>query len=113
MKPHGQSIVGINAWVAHFNKDVYGSDAESFRPERWDPEITPPEQLQRMEQYHLPFGAGTGTCIGKNISLLEMMKIIPELVCRYDMELLNNHVESTNHWFVKQKDVRVRLRPSQ
>lgn len=25
----------MNAWVLHQNKDVYGPDPESFRPERW------------------------------------------------------------------------------
>ena len=30
-----QTIVGTNAWVLHRNKQVYGDDAEAFRPERW------------------------------------------------------------------------------
>lgn len=29
------TIVGVNSWVMHANKSVYGEDAESFRPERW------------------------------------------------------------------------------
>jgi cytochrome P450 len=29
------TIVGINSWVMHANKEVYGEDAEEFRPERW------------------------------------------------------------------------------
>lgn len=29
------TIVGINSWVMHANKQVYGEDAEDFRPERW------------------------------------------------------------------------------
>ena len=32
--PEG-TVVGVNAWVVHRNKDIYGSDAEQFRPERW------------------------------------------------------------------------------
>ena len=31
----GGTIVGINSWVMHANRQVYGEDAESFRPERW------------------------------------------------------------------------------
>lgn len=29
------TVVGVNAWVLHRNKDVFGEDAHSFRPERW------------------------------------------------------------------------------
>lgn len=28
-------IVGVNPWVAHANKTVFGEDADVFRPERW------------------------------------------------------------------------------
>lgn len=31
----GGTVVGINAWVAHRDKKVFGEDAEEFRPERW------------------------------------------------------------------------------
>ncbi|PYH81229.1 cytochrome P450 [Aspergillus uvarum CBS 121591] len=44
---------------------------------RWDPTPTDKEQLKQMEQYFLPFGAGTRTCIGKNISILEITKSSP------------------------------------
>lgn len=29
------TVVGVNAWVLHYNKDVFGDDAHVFRPERW------------------------------------------------------------------------------
>ena len=32
------------------------------------------------------FGAGSRTCIGKNISLLEMSKVIPQIVREFDLE---------------------------
>jgi hypothetical protein len=30
-----RTIVGINPWVIHPNKTIYGQDSESFNPERW------------------------------------------------------------------------------
>ena len=29
------TIIGVNPWVIHRNKVVFGPDAEEFRPERW------------------------------------------------------------------------------
>lgn len=105
-----KTIVGINPWVAHFNTEVFGPDAARFRPERWDPAETPPERLTRMEQYHIPFGAGTRTCLGKHIAVLEMNKLIPELVRRYEFELLDDELSCVNHWFTTIDPTRVRVK---
>lgn len=32
--PEG-TIVGVNSWVIHHNKDIFGADVDAFRPERW------------------------------------------------------------------------------
>lgn len=29
------TIVGVNSWVIHYNKQVFGDDVDVFRPERW------------------------------------------------------------------------------
>lgn len=29
------TVVGVNPVVIHFNKDIFGQDVHSFRPERW------------------------------------------------------------------------------
>jgi cytochrome P450 len=59
---------------------------------------------------------GSRTCIGKNISLLEMTKLIPQLVRNFDFELEKPDQvwETVNVWFVKQKNFngRVKLRAS-
>ncbi|EGU74661.1 hypothetical protein HZS61_005666 [Fusarium oxysporum f. sp. conglutinans] len=80
----GGTIVGVNAWVLHRNKDIFGHDADRWRPSRWIEAST--EQKRRMENYMFAFGAGSRTCIGKNISLLEMYKMVPALLRRYELE---------------------------
>lgn len=30
-----QTQVGANAWVLHYDPEIYGPDPYSFRPERW------------------------------------------------------------------------------
>ena len=43
-------MVGVNPWVAHANRFVYGEDPDVFRPERWlEDESTDGEN--KMEQY--------------------------------------------------------------
>ncbi|KAF5986189.1 pisatin demethylase cytochrome P450 [Fusarium coicis] len=80
----GGTVVGVNAWVLHRNKDIFGHDADRWRPSRWIEAST--EQKRRMENYMFAFGAGSRTCIGKNISLLEMYKMVPALLRRYELE---------------------------
>ncbi|PVH85443.1 cytochrome P450 [Cadophora sp. DSE1049] len=110
MFPEG-SVVGINSWVAHANTNVFGPDAAVFRPERW---LESKEKSTMLDKYFFSFGMGSRTCIGKNISLLEMAKLIPQLVRNFDIELVSPQKEwkTTNKWFVKQGDFfcRVRLR---
>lgn len=59
--------VGINAAVIQYDQDVFGMDAEKFRPERWiDGDAV------MMEKTILQFGAGPRTCIGKNVRIVPM-----------------------------------------
>ena len=103
----GNSTVGINSWVAHHNTSVYGPDADTWRPERWL-EIEAAGRGAEVERYFFAFGMGSRTCIGKNISLLEMSKLIPQLVRRFDFELdkslIGREWTTLNRWFVKQQD---------
>jgi hypothetical protein len=43
--------VGITAPVIHHNKDIYGNDADDFRPERWIESSE--EELKVMDRYFL------------------------------------------------------------
>lgn len=109
----GGSTVGINAWVAHHNTTVFGLDADTWRPERWL-EYEEQGRSGEVERYFFSFGMGSRTCIGKNISLLEISKLIPQLVRRFDFELdgsveRNGGLVFENRWFVKQKNFRGRV----
>jgi cytochrome P450 len=97
------TIVGLNTWVAHYNTHVFGSDAATFRPERWLE--APPEQLKRMDAYYVPFGLGSRTCLGRHISEIEMSKLIPRLVREFEFEIIKEgEWETQNYWFVKPTD---------
>lgn len=55
--------VGINGAVVHYDKDVFGADADNFNPDRWIEGDT-----MQMDRTMIQFGAGPRTCIGKNVS---------------------------------------------
>lgn len=95
--PAGE-IVGISPYVAHRNQDVFGADANDFKPERWLKSHTDPETLAAMERYFLPFGAGSRSCIGRNVALMEIAKTITELVRRFDFELLEKDEWKVRTW---------------
>ncbi|KAH6999394.1 cytochrome P450, partial [Ilyonectria destructans] len=99
------TTVGINTWVAHMNQNVFGPDPEAFRPERWVDESK--EKLSLMDSYWMPFGGGSRTCIGKNISLLEINKLVPVLVKNFDFVAHEpEKVTHDNAWLVKQQNMR-------
>jgi cytochrome P450 len=100
----GGATVGINAWVAHQNTYIYGVDAHIWRPERWL-EFERDGKGAKVEGYFFAFGMGSRTCIGKNLSLLEISKLIPQLLKAFDFvldeELQNTKWKSLSRWFVK------------
>lgn len=78
--PGGTNIV-YSAWDFYKNHEVFGEDAEVFRPERWL-EATG-DRLSRMQQtLDLVFGYGKYGCLGKPVALLEINKFIAEVRVR-------------------------------
>ena len=78
----GGTIVGCSAWTVHRDA-LFGAHPERFRPRRWIE--ASPEQKRLMENSIFTFGAGSHTCIGKNISYLEMYKLVPALLTRFEV----------------------------
>ncbi|KKA30627.1 hypothetical protein TD95_000859 [Thielaviopsis punctulata] len=118
----GGTIVGVSAWVLHRNKSVFGEDADTFRPERWLAADAPgvdveaeKARIRRMQGMLLHFGAGSRTCIGKNISLLEINKLIPALLRNFEISLANPKKEwkLVNAWFVKPSNFDIVLTPKE
>lgn len=86
----GGTIVGCNAWVIHRNKEIFGEDVEVFRPERWlvderRDKVEEEKRVKEMGGVMLQFGMGARTCIGKNISLLEIYKVVPSVLRRFEV----------------------------
>ena len=84
--PEG-TVVGCNAWTVHRDKELYGEDADEWRPDRWlDADEA---RVRRMENLNFAFGGGSRLCIGKNIAMIEMTKFIAEFFRQYEVELVD------------------------
>lgn len=79
----GGTIVGCSAWVIHRRPEIFGTDVEIYRPERWLEANK--ESKKSMEGCMIHFGMGPRTCIGKNISLLEIYKLVPSFLKRFEV----------------------------
>lgn len=75
--PAGTNI----AWSAHAvmrNKDVFGVDADMYRPSRWLEANA--DQIRTMDNtVDLCFGQGTWGCLGRPIAMLELNKMVVEV----------------------------------
>ncbi|KAH6685047.1 cytochrome P450 [Plectosphaerella plurivora] len=104
----GGTIVGCNAWVIHRRREIFGDDVDDYRPERWIPGPGEAEErrVKEMNGHMFQFGMGSRTCIGKNISLLEIYKLVPSLLRRFEINFQDpaREWELVNAWFVKQNN---------
>jgi cytochrome P450 len=66
------TTVGYNIYVMHRRYDIYGPDAEEFKPERW-------ESLRPGWEY-LPFNGGPRICLGQQYALTEAGYVTVRLV---------------------------------
>ncbi|KAI1097219.1 cytochrome P450 [Jackrogersella minutella] len=102
--PEG-TIIGVNCWVVNRDKGIFGEDADSFRPERWID--SDPKDVARMRVNMFTFGAGARNCIGKNLAMMQLTKIIVELYRNFDIKLANPDKEWTvsGGWLTRQTDM--------
>lgn len=76
--PEGTEI-GWSAFGVQHSKDVYGVDAETFRPERWL-EVKEEEELRAMTStWELVFKYGKWQCLGRSVALMELNKVFVEV----------------------------------
>lgn len=68
-------IVNYSVSAMHVRPDIYGPDANEFRPERWNAE----EGLKPGWAY-LPFNGGPRICVGQQFALVEASYTIVRLV---------------------------------
>ncbi|KAI3318433.1 cytochrome P450 [Xylariaceae sp. AK1471] len=85
--PEGTDIF-VNLWSMLRNKEVFGQDADVFRPERFL-ECDADRRTELIKSVDLAFGHGRWQCPGKTLAWLELNKIFVEILRTCDLQIVN------------------------
>ncbi|KAB8073437.1 cytochrome P450 [Aspergillus leporis] len=81
------TVLSIPIYTVHHLKEVWGPDAEEFRPDRWE-NLTP-----RQKKAFIPFSYGPRACLGRNLAEMELRLITAAWARRYDFVLRKDEME--------------------
>jgi len=82
----GKSVVHVDFYAIQRDPDIWGEDAEEFRPERFLGD----EGRKKISSFgFLPFSKGSRDCIGKYFALLEAKIALASLITRFDGSLVD------------------------
>ncbi|KAF3052379.1 hypothetical protein E8E11_011205 [Didymella keratinophila] len=86
----GMTQVGVSHLSFLHSEEVFGPDAQMFRPERWlDPETDPGYMSKMNSTLDMMFHSGKYQCLGKSVALMEFNKIFIELLRTFDFSIIN------------------------
>ncbi|KAK3373041.1 cytochrome P450 [Lasiosphaeria ovina] len=84
----GGTAIGHNVLALTRDEAVFGSDAHVFRPERFL-ECAPEEKVKMTRALDILWGGGRWTCAGRGIAVMEINKVVFELMRAFDLSLVN------------------------
>ena len=74
------TVINYSIYAMHRRVDLYGMDAEIFRPERWTQQLPISEDDTTRQWGYLPFNGGLRTCPGKDFAFEGAMYTIVRLI---------------------------------
>jgi benzoate 4-monooxygenase len=89
----------------HRNEEAF-FDANTFLPDRWLN-----GKRSQSEKYFIPFSYGPRACVGRNVAMMELLKVLANLLKRYHFELIDPTKETIlrEGFLVKPTELWVRM----
>lgn len=85
------AVLALFSYGVHRNKNIWGEDAELFRPSRFEP-----ENMKKIHQYaYIPFTGGPRLCIGWRYAMLFMKIYIANFFRHYTVDTRLKYEELT------------------
>ncbi|EDN96915.1 hypothetical protein SS1G_01843 [Sclerotinia sclerotiorum 1980 UF-70] len=84
----GYTVLSVPAYTIHRSKEIWGSNADDFVPDRWD------HLTERQKNAFIPFSYGPRSCVGRNVAEMELALIVATTFRRYEFDLYQDVLET-------------------
>ncbi|MCJ1387122.1 hypothetical protein MMC17_010251 [Xylographa soralifera] len=81
------TTISANTYILGHLEDIWGEDAEYWKPERW---LVPERERKELEDKFVVFGKGSRGCVGKEISLMMLSEAIVGVLGEWKIEATGN-----------------------
>ncbi|GAM90952.1 hypothetical protein ANO11243_089990 [Dothideomycetidae sp. 11243] len=98
------TVLSVPSYTIHHSKEIWGPDADDFRPERWD------TVTDAQKDAFIPFSVGPRACVGRNVAEMELPLIISTMFHRYEFELYQDVLETREGFLRKPLECQIGLR---
>ncbi len=98
------TVLSVPTYTMHHSAEIWGPDADAFRPERWD------GLTARQKNAFIPFSYGPRACVGRNVAEMEMKLIASTWARRYDVVLRQDHMDTREGFLRKPLGLEIGLR---
>lgn len=98
------TVLSIPQYTIHHSKEIWGPDADEFRPERWETVGT------RQKEAFMPFSYGPRACVGRNLAEMEVHMIIATLLKNFDLDVQQGPMQSREGFVLRPLGLNVGVR---
>ncbi len=98
------TVLSVPAYTIHHSTDIWGPDADTFRPERWE------KVSEQQKAAFIPFSYGPRACVGRNVAEMELALIVATVFRRYEFELRQGEMQTREGFLRKPVGLEVGMR---